>query len=75
MTELPNFVRIRELSNDYYQQRMTKEEYRSLRKTLLDKIDIELNCIESTGDGDASDEGFVDKLMSYFKNSDEEKIL
>lgn len=75
MTELLNFAMIRELSNDYYQQRMTKEEYRKLRKELLDKIDKELNCIESADHEAESDQGFVDKLMSYFKHSDEEKIL
>lgn len=75
MTELLNFAMIRELSNDYYQQRITKEEYRQLRKELLDRIDKEINYIEPEDHGLESEQGFVDKLMSYFKNSNEEKIL
>ena len=74
MIELLNFAMIRELSSDYYQQRITTEEYRKLRKELLDKIDKELNHIESAGHGSESDQGFVDKLVSYFKK-DEEKVL
>jgi len=75
MNELLDFARIRDLSNDYYQQRMTKDEYRKLRKELLDKIDKEINSIEYVEHVDESDRGFVDRLMSYFKNPDEEKIL
>jgi len=75
MNELLDFARIRDLSNEYYQQRMTKDEYRRLRKELLDKIDKEINSIEYAEHVDESDRGFVDRLMSYFKNPDEEKIL
>lgn len=75
MTDFLKFAMMRELSNDYYQQRISKEEYRKLRKNLLDIIDKEVNYIEPDDHGLEPEQGFVDKLMSYFKNSDEEKIL
>ena len=75
MSELLDFEKIRELSDNYYQQRIAKEEYRRQRTQLLNKIDKELNDIEPVLESDDSESGFVDKVMSFFRNSDEETIL
>lgn len=75
MNDLLDFARIREISNDYFLQRMTKEEYRKIRKEILDKIDREMNSIVLESENSESDRRFINKLVSYFKNPDEEKIV
>lgn len=75
MTDLLDFARIRELCDDYYQQRITKEEYRKQRTGILNKIDKEINDIDPPGQEGETEAGLVDKMMSFFRNSDEEKIL
>ncbi len=75
MPELLYFSKIRELCNDYYQQRITKNQYAIFRKTLLDEIDKEINNIDPIDTGESSESGVVNKIMSFFTNSDEEKIL
>ncbi len=75
MSELLHSSKIKVLCDDYYQQRITKEQYRKFRTELLNEIDREINNIESVDNRKSSDSGVVDKIMSFFKNSDEEKIL
>ena len=75
MNELLDFTRIRELSDSYYQQQISREEYLKQRTALLNKIDKEVNDIDIDGQEAVSDRNFVDKVMSFFKKTDEEKIL
>ena len=75
MNELLNADKIRELSYNYYQQQVTKEQYRRLRKQLLDQIDREMNNIESELEERSSATGIVDKVISYFKKSDKEELV
>jgi len=72
MNEMLEFTKVRELTNDYSQQKISKEDYRRLRKQLLEKIDQEMNGIKVIDD--SSEQNFVEKFKSYFKSSDEEKI-
>ena len=73
MSNKDNFAAVRRLCEDYYQQRISKEEYRNERTILLAEIDNDLNQVTKT-DGNGSDTGFVDKILSIFKNKDEEKM-
>ena len=75
MTDFPDFNRIRELCDEHYEQGTTKEEYRQKRTLVLNKIDLDINGIPATGQAHQHGEGFVDKVMSFFKQTDEEKIL
>lgn len=75
MNDLPNADKIRELSYSYYQQQITKDEYRILRKELLDNIDWEMNNVDSGLNQQNSSAGIVDRVMSYFKKSDKEELV
>ena len=75
MTELIDFAKIRELSDDYYQQRISKQEYRRQRTEILNKIDEELNGLGPVERTDDAGPKFVGRLMAFFKNTDEEKIV
>lgn len=75
MNESPDFARIRELSDSYYQQQLSRDEYRRQRTEILNKIDKEINDIDAVGQAFDSDGNFVDKVISFFKKTDEEKIL
>ena len=44
MIETSYSLMLRNLSNDYYQNKIGFEEYRSQRKIILDKIDVEFNA-------------------------------
>ena len=63
------------LSNDYYQNYIEFEEYRSQRKILLDKIDVEFNGrksgIEIAENQDES--SILMQTISFWKNSDLDK--
>ena len=43
MTEISYSLLLRNLSDDHFHQRVTFEEYRVLRKKILDTIDVEFN--------------------------------
>lgn len=75
MIEPKDIEKLRILSDDYYQQRISKEEYRSLRTELIQKIDNELNNTEAEQGVEEAGSGFVNKFISFFKDPDEEKIL
>jgi len=75
MAELVDFDRIRELCLDYSQQRITKQEYRKQRTIILSRIDKEINS-KCTNDGQINSAiKVVEKMMSFFKKTDEEKII
>lgn len=74
MNELSNFEQIRILSDEYYQQRINKIEYRKARKSILEKIDFELNGTGREVDKKDGDR-FIERIMSYFKKTDQEKIF
>ncbi len=75
MNELLDFARIRELADSYYQQRITRDDYLRQRTAILNKIDKEVNDIDVAGLEEDNDGKFVDRIMSFFKKTDEEKIL
>ena len=75
MNDLPNSDKIRELSYSYYLQHIKKEEYRRLRKELLDNIDMEMNNVVPGDKERNSTAGIVDKITSYFKKSDKEELV
>jgi hypothetical protein len=66
---------LRNLSNDYYQNRIEFEDYRNRRKIILDKIDLEFNGdkprIEVIVNQDQKSE-FM-QTIAFYKNSDVEK--
>ena len=73
MTNSDDFLAIRELCEDYYQQRITKEEYRVARSVLLTRIDENLN-LNVNQDSKNLESRFLDRILSMFKNNDEEKM-
>lgn len=75
MNELHDFERIRELVDSYYQQRISKDEYRNDRSLILNKIDLEFNEVEPQERLVESGISLVDKLKSLFKSTDDEKFL
>ena len=69
MTDFIYSDAIRELADDYYNQRLTLEEYREQRKTLLDKIDEEYNGIVIvTEEDNQQDSGLFSKAVAFFSN-------
>ena len=66
---------LRNLSNDYYQNKIEFEEYRNRRKMILDKIDVEFNGdkpkIEVIVNQDQKSE-FM-QTIAFYQNSDVEK--
>lgn len=78
MSEMTYSARLRELSKNYYQSHIGFEEYRSLRKEVLDKIDEEFNGYKPVaGSSDMSESGtessessLLMKTVAFFKNKD-----
>lgn len=65
-------VILRNLSSDYYHGHIDFNNYRIQRKTLLDKIDEELNgvsIVDSRLGENNKGEDFL-KTIAYFKNTD-----
>lgn len=76
MIEQSYSAQLRELSKNYYQSHLGYEEYRSLRKEVLDKIDEEFNGRKPTHESDdgsdesSSDSSILMKTIAFFKNTD-----
>ena len=73
MSDFNYSVVLRDLAEEYYSQRISKEEYRAQRTQLLDKIDAEYNgrkFAKPEADNDATemDETFFMKTVAFFKN-------
>lgn len=75
MTDLVDFARVRELSDDYYRHRISEEEYRLKRSELLNSIDDMLNGDIPAARDDETGLRFVSKLKALFKTQDEEKTV
>lgn len=73
MINTDDFSAIRELCEDYYQQRITKEEYREARRLLLMRIDENYN-LNVNQDSKNLESRFLGRILSMFKNNDEEKM-
>lgn len=75
MIETSYSLMLRNLANDYYQNKIKFDEYRSQRKLILDKIDLEFNGdrpkITVTVNQDQQSE-FM-QTIAFFQNSDVEK--
>ena len=74
MSELSYSARLRDLSKDYYQSHLGFEDYRRLRKEVLDKIDEEFNgrrpvMSEQTDDTQPGSSVLM-KTIAFFKNND-----
>lgn len=76
MSELSYSARLRDLSKNYYQSHLGYEEYRSLRKEVLDKIDEEFNGRkplsepEQGAEAESGDSSLLMKTVAFFKNKD-----
>ena len=73
MNDLSYSKMVRDLSRDYYNQIITKEDYRDQRRILLDKIDEEYNGRKITQpeqESNETDESFFMKTIAFFKNKD-----
>lgn len=76
MSEQSYSARLRDLSKDYYQSHLGFDDYRRLRKEVLDKIDEEINGRkaddeESENEGeDAPASSVLMKTIAFFKNND-----
>ncbi len=65
---------LRNLSREYYQKRISFEDYRAQRKIILDKIDEEFNgqhATETQADNSATSSIFI-RAINFFKNTDVE---
>ena len=72
MSEASYSLMLRNLSGDYYQNLIEFEEYRTQRKKVLDKIDLELNGTEATHYDSVDDEvpPIFMQTIGFFKNTD-----
>lgn len=71
MSDLSYSAMLRDLSRDYYQNHIGYEDYRTQRKALLDKIDIEFNGFrQSESESAGNDESILMKTIAFFKNND-----
>lgn len=78
MIEQSYSARLRELSKDYYQSHLGFEEYRRLRKEVLDSIDEEFNGRKPEYIGGQEDRterrnnnaSVLMKTIAFFKNND-----
>lgn len=71
MSDLSYSAMLRDLSRDYYQNHIGYEDYRTRRKALLDKIDIEFNGFrQSESESAGNDESILMKTIAFFKNND-----
>ena len=64
--------KIQALSEDFYNKKITVQEYRERRKLILNKIDLDINGVSAIVDDD-SDKSFVNKMVSYFKSENNAK--
>lgn len=72
MIELSYSARLRDLSKDYYQSHLGFEDYRRLRKEVLDKIDEEFNGRKTASEQEQSTDNssVLMKTIAFFKNND-----
>jgi len=72
MSEISYSARLRDLSKDYYQSHLGFEDYRRLRKEVLDKIDEEFNGRRAVTEQtqEAADSSVLMKTIAFFKNND-----
>ncbi|HEY9052477.1 MAG TPA: hypothetical protein VIQ03_13080 [Gammaproteobacteria bacterium] len=73
MNDLSYSTMVRNLSRDYYNQIISKEDYRNQRRILLDKIDEEYNgrkIIKPEQEDNENDQSFFMKTVAFFKNKD-----
>ena len=77
MSDLSYSAMLRNLSADYYYQRISKQEYRFQRRQILEKIDEEFNgrkniSMEDEADvfEDDTDQSLFMKTIAFFKNKD-----
>jgi hypothetical protein len=72
MSDFNYSVVLRDLANDYFSQRITREEYRDKRTQILDKIDAEYNGRKMSSAESRSnamvDDSFFMKTVAFFKN-------
>lgn len=76
MSDISYSAKLRDLSKEYYQNHIRLEEYRSLRRVVLDKIDEEFNGRRPEVVSDELENKSVDdssvfmKTIAFFKNND-----
>lgn len=73
MSDFNYTVVLRDLAEEYYSQRISKQEYRTRRTQLLDKIDAEYNGRkfekpETDNTATEMDKSFFMKTVAFFKN-------
>ena len=80
MSVMSYSARLRDLSKNYYQSHIGYEEYRRLRKEVLDKIDEEFNGRKPASEAQAEESGtesgessLLMKTVAFFKNKDIEE--
>jgi len=77
MSDISYSAKLRDLSKEYYQNHIRLEEYRSLRKVVLDRIDEEFNgrkaeesSSEESDNKSVDDSSVFMKTIAFFKNND-----
>jgi hypothetical protein len=76
MTDINHSELIRNLSSDYYNNKLSKTDYRQQRKIILDKIDAEYNGRKSAAVSDDpnvshdQDQSMFMRTIAFFKNKD-----
>lgn len=75
MSEFSFSDRLRDLSNEYCQSHISFEEYRSMRKVILDKIDEEYNGFKQASEksDESQNVSIFMKTIAFFKNRDIER--
>lgn len=75
MIETSYALMLRNLSNDYYQNKIGFEEYRGQRKIILDKIDAEFNASQANLEVAVNQDRQAKfmQTISFYQNSDVEK--
>jgi len=76
MSDISYSAKLRDLSKEYYQNHIRLDEYRSLRKVVIDKIDEEFNGRKAEEMSSEPDTKSIDdssvfmKTIAFFKNND-----
>ena len=69
MAEMTYSTVLRNLADDYFNQRLSRQEYRARRKAIFEEIDREYNGHHKSGDVEPeSDQSRFMHTIAFFKN-------
>ena len=68
MSEISCSARIRELSDEHYNQQISFADYRQQRREILDQLDEELNAADAESSEDSTKVSLLGKAVAFFRN-------